>query len=134
MTSTDTPGTARRHPTILVVDDDDYVHGTLAAALRQWKPNLIQARTAADGLALATEHRPAIAIVDLGLPDASGYELTRRLRATPGLEALRIVILTGYEPDPAAAQRAGADAILGKPFRLHEFLEVVNRLLETTAA
>jgi CheY-like chemotaxis protein len=107
MTSTDTPGSTRPRPTILVVDDDDYVHGTLSAALRQLKPNLIHARTAADGLALATEHRPAIAIVDLGLPDASGYELTRRLRATPGLEALRIVILTGYEPDPAAAQRAG---------------------------
>jgi len=102
MPSTETPASARPHPTILVVDDDDYVHGTLAAALRQLKPNLIQARTAADGLARAIEHRPALAIVDLGLPDASGYELTERLRATPGLEALRIVILTGYEPDPAA--------------------------------
>jgi DNA-binding response OmpR family regulator len=134
MTSTDTSGSTRPRPTILVVDDDDYVHGTLSAALRQLKPNLIHARTAADGLALATEHRPAIAIVDLGLPDASGYELTRRLRATPGLEALRIVILTGYEPDPAAAQRAGSDDILGKPFRLHEFLELVDRLLEPTPA
>ena len=134
MPSTDTPRSTRPHPTILVVDDDDYVHGTLAAALRQLKPNLIQARTAADGLALATEHRPAIAIVDLGLPDASGYDLTQRLRATPGLEALRIVILTCYEPDPAAAQRAGSDEILGKPFRLHEFLELVDRLLEPTPA
>ena len=52
----------------------------------------------------------------------------------PASSRLRIVILTGYEPDPVAAQRAGGDAILGKPFRLHEFLEVVNRLLETTAA
>jgi DNA-binding response OmpR family regulator len=134
MPSTETPASARPHPTILVVDDDDYVHGTLAAALRQLKPNLIQARTAADGLALAIEHRPALAIVDLGLPDASGYELTQRLRATPGLEALRIIILTGYEPDPAAAHQAGSDEILGKPFRLHEFLELVDRLLETTAA
>jgi two-component system, OmpR family, KDP operon response regulator KdpE len=134
MLSTDAPRSARPHPTILVVDDDEYVHGTLAAALRQLKPTLIQARTAADGLALAIEHQPALAIVDLGLPDASGYELTQRLRATPGLEPLRIVILTGYEPDPAAAQQAGGDEILGKPFRLHEFLEVVNRLLEPTAA
>jgi CheY-like chemotaxis protein len=107
MPSTEIPASARPHPTILVVDDDDYVHGTLAAALRQLKPNLIQARTAADGLALAIAHRPALAIVDLGLPDASGYELTQRLRATPGLETLRIIILTGYEPDPAAAQQAG---------------------------
>jgi DNA-binding response OmpR family regulator len=134
MLPTATPKTARPHPTILVVDDDEYVHGTLAAALRQLKPTLVQAWTAAEGLALAIEHQPAIAIVDLGLPDASGYELTEWLRATPGLEQLRIVILTGYEPDPVAAQRAGGDAILGKPFRLHEFLEVVNRLLETTAA
>ena len=122
------------HPTILVVDDDEYVHGALAAALRQLRPTLVQARTAADGLALAIEHHPALAIVDLGLPDASGYELTRKLRDDPALEQLRIVILTGYEPDAAAAQQAGGDAILGKPFRLHEFLEVVNRLLETTTA
>ena len=98
--ATATPKTVRPHPTILVVDDDEYVHGTLAAALRQLKPTLVQAWTAAEGLALAIEHQPAIAIVDLGLPDASGYEFTEWLRATPGLEQLRIVILTGDEPDP----------------------------------
>ena len=121
---------ARVPPTILVVDDDEYIHGTLRAALRGLRPTLIQARTAADGFALATEHRPELAILDVGLPDASGYELARRLRGTPGLEGLRILILTGYEPDPAAGERAGSDGVLGKPFRLHEFLAIVDRLLE----
>lgn len=117
---------------MLVVDDDEYVHATLAAALRRLRPTVIRAQTAMDGLELAIHHRPDIAIVDLGLPDSDGYELTRRLRAEPDLRDLRIVILTGYEPDPTASQRAGANAILGKPFRLHEFLATVTRLLEET--
>jgi DNA-binding response OmpR family regulator len=119
-------------PTILVVDDDEYVHETLRAALRAMKVRIIKAGTAAEGLALAREARPELAIVDLGLPDADGYHLTRQLRADPDLAGLRILILTGHVPDEEAATAAGADAIVGKPFHLHKFLELVTEQLRET--
>ena len=118
---------------ILVVDDDDYVHVALRAALRPLHANIERATTAAEGLDLARSQRPHLAIIDLGLPDADGYQLTRWLRAEPGFEELRILIVTGHLPDEQAARDAGADDILGKPFRLHEFLEAVRRQLGARA-
>ena len=113
-------------PTILVVDDDEYVRTALVAALRGVRARTLVAESAAEGLALALEHRPQLAIVDVGLPDADGYELTRRIRAREELRGLAVLILTGHVPDESAARAAGADAIIGKPFRLNEFLQSVR--------
>jgi DNA-binding response OmpR family regulator len=123
----------RAVPVILVVDDDEYVHSTLAAAMRGLRPEIIRAATASDGLQLALDRRPDIAIVDVGLPDLDGYALTRALRARPELADLRICILTGYLPDEDLAREAGANAIIGKPFRLNEFLDTIRSQLRTTA-
>ena len=118
---------ADRSHTVLIVDDDEYVHGTLEAALRGLHLHLLIASSAAEGETLALEYRPALAIIDVGLPDRSGYELTASLRRR-GL-GTRILILTGHAPDEAAAREAGADAIVAKPFRLHHFLDLVRQQL-----
>jgi DNA-binding response OmpR family regulator len=124
-----TEGTGRRTtPVVLVVDDDEYVHAALAAALRSLKPEVIRATTAEEGLGMAIERVPDIAIIDLGLPDTDGYSLTRRIRAIAELRDTRILILTGHLPDQDAARDAGADAILAKPFRLNEFLATIETL------
>jgi DNA-binding response OmpR family regulator len=124
------PGTPRgAAPIVLVVDDDDYVHQTLTAALRGVKATIIRASTAAEGLALAHDRRPELAIVDVGLPDEDGYSLTRRLRADESLAGLSILILTGHLPDEPAAREAGANGIIGKPFRLHELVDAVTAQL-----
>jgi DNA-binding response OmpR family regulator len=125
--------TRRTTPVILVVDDDDYVHSTLAAAMRGLRPEIIRAGTAEEGLRLALERRPDVAILDVGLPDQDGYQLTRALRAQPELADLRICILTGHLPDHALAREAGANAIIGKPFRLHDFLDTIRDQLRVTA-
>lgn len=116
-------------PHILVVDDDEYVYATIVAALRPLRANVTRAATAAEAVALARRQVPDLAIVDLGLPDADGYELTRLLRSEPELRNLRIVIVTGYFPDENAARTGGADLIIGKPFRLHDFLEKITAQL-----
>jgi DNA-binding response OmpR family regulator len=121
---------SRAVPVILVVDDDEYVHSMLAAAMRGLRAEVIRATTAAQGLELALERRPDVAIVDVGLPDLDGYALTRALRARSELASLRICILTGHFPDEALAREAGANAILGKPFRVQEFLDTVRGQLQ----
>jgi two-component system OmpR family response regulator len=127
------PRGRRTPPSILVIDDDDYVPDALTAALRSLRPAIARASTGAEGIDLARESHPDLAIVDLGLPDIDGYGVTSRLRADLTLAGMRILILTGHLPDEDAARQAGADAILGKPFRLHEFLDTVERLLEDPA-
>lgn len=112
---------------MLIVDDDEYVHGTLEAALRGLHLHLLTASTAEEGERLAVLHRPALAIVDLGLPDRDGYQLTAAIRAR-GLPT-RILILTGHALDEDAARAAGANGLIGKPFRLHQFLDMVHEQL-----
>ena len=118
-----------RSPCVLIVDDDEYVHGALEAALRGLRVHLLTAHTAAEGEDLALQYRPLLAIVDVGLPDRDGYQLTADMRSAASLTAMRIVILTGQSPDEIAARHAGANGLLQKPFRLHHFLDVVREQL-----
>jgi DNA-binding response OmpR family regulator len=118
-----------RSPSVLVVDDDEYVHGALEAALRGLRVHLLTAHTAAEGEALALAHRPLLAIVDVGLPDRDGYRLTADLRRCPTLSGMRVLILTGQSPDEAAARDSGANGLILKPFRLHHFLDLVREQL-----
>lgn len=115
-----------RSQSVLIVDDDEYVLGTLEAALRGLRVHLLTARTAAEGQALALQHRPLLAIVDVGLPDRNGYRLAADLRMAPSLAGMRILILTGQSPDEAAARRSGVNGLVLKPFRLHQFLDLVR--------
>jgi len=115
-----------RSQSVLIVDDDEYVLGTLEAALRGLRIHLLTARTAAEGEALALQHRPLLAIVDVGLPDRNGYRLAADLRMAPSLAEMRILILTGQSPDEAAARSSGVNGLVLKPFRLHQFLDLVR--------
>jgi two-component system, OmpR family, KDP operon response regulator KdpE len=119
-----------RSPSVLIVDDDEYVHGALEAAMRGLRVNLLPAGTAEEGIELAIRHRPVLAIVDVGLPDRDGYQLIADLRRIPSLADLRILILTGGSANPRAAKNAGANGVILKPFRLHQFLDLVREQLD----
>jgi len=80
---------------------------------------------AADGetaLELAAGTQPDAALVDLGLPDITGHEVARRLRADPGCRRMLLIALTGFsaETERAAAREAGFDAFLVKPVAVEE--------------
>jgi DNA-binding response OmpR family regulator len=113
-----------RGPVILVVDDDDYVFEAIRVSLNHLRPDLCRASTVHEVVEVATRTRPDVAIVDVGLPDGDGYEVVRRLRAIPDPPG-RIVILTGHTPDRAAAEAAGADAVLSKPYRVNELIAAI---------
>jgi two-component system KDP operon response regulator KdpE len=97
--------------------------------MRGLRVHLLTAHTAAEGEALALQHRPQLAIVDVGLPDRNGYQLTSDMRRDSSLSGMRVLILTGQSPDDAAASHAGANGLIQKPFRLHHFLDLVREQL-----
>jgi two-component system KDP operon response regulator KdpE len=107
--------------TLLVIDDEPQVRRFLRSSLASTGCRLIEAATGEAGLALAVSQHPDVILLDLGLPDVDGIEVTRRLREwtqTP------IIILSarGQEQDKIAALDAGADDYLTKPFSLPELL------------
>jgi two-component system, OmpR family, KDP operon response regulator KdpE len=106
---------------LLVVDDEPQVRRFLRNSLPKADYRLVEAETGDQGLAVASSQHPDVILLDLGLPDIDGVEVTRRLRewtSTP------IIILSarGQDQDKVAALDAGADDYLTKPFSLPELL------------
>jgi CheY-like chemotaxis protein len=92
---------------------------------------LVEARTGCEGLALAATLRPSLIVLDLRLPDLSGEEVLRRLRAGDATRGTAVVVVSA-EARPAEADRVlavGADHFLVKPIDVGAFLEVVDRML-----
>jgi DNA-binding response OmpR family regulator len=128
--------TADAPPTILVVEDDHATRTFLADNLTADGYELLVADSAREGLRLLETRFPDLALVDVGLPDASGLELLRRVRAADGV-ASRIdpttpfVLLTGRdgELDRVRGFERGADDYVCKPFSYPELRGRVGALL-----
>jgi signal transduction histidine kinase len=105
---------------VLVVDDNVDAAETLQELLQSLGHEAVVAHDGPRALALAAEFRPAIALLDIGLPVMDGYELARRLRASPGGEKLRLIAVTGYGEarDRSRALESGFDHHLVKPLDL----------------
>ena len=108
-------------PLVLLVEDEPQMRRFLRVALEGSSLRFLEAATAQEGLLLAASHRPQVILLDLGLPDLDGLEVTRRLRewcTTP------IIVLSarGQEADKIGALDAGADDYLTKPFSTGELL------------
>jgi len=103
---------------ILIVEDEPLVRAVLAAVLADDAYRLEFATCGEEALALATELRPDLILLDVMMPGMNGYEVCRRIRLAPDLAPIPILMLTAL--DDAASRlegiNAGADDFLSKPF------------------
>src|SRR5499425_15436 len=108
-------------PVVLVIEDEPQIRRFLRATLSAYGYRFVEAATAQEGLMHAATRQPEIVILDLGLPDLDGLELTRRLREWT---TVPIIVLSarGQEADKVTALDAGADDYLTKPFSVGELL------------
>jgi two-component system KDP operon response regulator KdpE len=113
--------TSRREPLVLVVEDEPQLMRFLRATLPAHGYRVLEAATAAQALVHAETRHPDLVLLDLGLPDLDGLEVTRRIR---GWSAVPIVVVSarGQEQDKVQALDAGADDYLTKPFGTDELL------------
>jgi len=113
--------------TILVVEDDDATRTFLADNLSADGYDLLVADSAAVGLSLIERKFPDLALVDVGLPDASGLDLLRRVRSADGVASrinpdmpLMLISGRGSELDRVRGFDRGADDYVCKPFSYPE--------------
>jgi two-component system KDP operon response regulator KdpE len=108
-------------PLVLLIEDEPQMRRFLRTALSSNGYRLMEAATAREGLAQAAGRNPDLILLDLGLPDRDGLDVTRELR---GWSAVPIIVLSarGQEQDKVAALDLGADDYLTKPFGVDELL------------
>jgi two-component system, OmpR family, response regulator PhoP len=117
----------------LLVEDDDTLRHGLAAAMRAAGWQVDEAADGREGLYLAKEMAPDVAVVDLGLPQISGMELIAALRGDK--QDLPVLILTARDrwQDKVAGLKAGADDYMVKPFHTEELLARLEALVRRSA-
>lgn len=119
-------------PLILLIEDEAQMRRFLRVTLGTQGFRLVESETGADGVQQAATRVPDVVLLDLGLPDMDGLEVTERIRAW---SQMPIIVLSarGQEEDKIKALDAGADDYLTKPFGARELLARIRVALRHAA-
>ena len=129
------PPSPAARPRILIAEDESGIADTLAYVLRADGYEPVWCATAGEALAQYRAQRPALAILDVGLPDMNGFELFRRLHELPGADGVPMLFLTARsdEIDRVVGLELGADDYIAKPFSPRELVARVRSILRRSA-
>ncbi len=108
-------------PLVLVIEDEPQMLRFLRPALQGQGFRICEAMTGQEGIHQASTRSPDLVLLDLGLPDIDGFEVTRRLREWSQVPII-VISARGREDDKVAALDAGADDYVTKPFGVQELL------------
>ena len=119
---------------ILVVEDEDNIAVALEFLLA--REGHVHSRHAEGGTALSAirSERPDLVLLDVMLPDISGYQIITAMRADPALSGIRVLMMTarGSVVERKKGLELGADGFIAKPFELAELRAEMGRLLAVT--
>jgi two-component system KDP operon response regulator KdpE len=117
---------------ILVIDDEEQIRRALKSILSARHYDVILASNGEEGLDLAIDHSPDLVILDLAMPDMTGFEVCKELRAWYNGPIL-VLSVRSSDADKIEALDLGADDYLTKPFSAGELLARVRALLRRAA-
>jgi CheY-like chemotaxis protein len=124
-------------PRILVVDDTPALLDVIRKALEEEGYRVRTCLESRYAVQMAQEERPDVIMLDLVMPEVSGWEVLAQLRAYPGFARTPVIVCTAYVAEAMGrlAELKGPDQHLGllpKPFELEELLEVVDSVTSAT--
>jgi two-component system, OmpR family, phosphate regulon response regulator PhoB len=116
---------------LLIVDDEEGVRALVRMTLDSDSYQIIEASAGRQALELAREHHPDLILLDVMLPDVSGIEVCRALKADPRMASTSVVMLTAkaQNADLGEAEDAGADGYFTKPFSPIALMKKVETVL-----
>jgi two-component system OmpR family response regulator len=126
---TDYPNDAPRAH-VLVLEDDPGLQHMLSTVLRLENYEVEGVSSGSGALSAIEARRPDVMVLDLLVPDMSGWEVARRLRADPASARIPILVVSSVQDLAAEADRMGADDHLAKPFLVQDLLNKLLRLLD----
>jgi two-component system catabolic regulation response regulator CreB len=122
-------------PRILLVEDESGIADTLQYVLATDGFTPVWCSTAEEAIRQFQAELPALAVLDVGLPDLNGFELFRRLQALPGGSQVPMIFLTARsdEIDRVVGLELGADDYIAKPFSPRELVARVRTILRRSS-
>ncbi len=119
----------RVRPLMLIVEDDEYQHKLLRHLLRDENFELLFAMSGTEALATLRKRKPDLILMDVGLPDIDGMEVTRRIKSVDQFADVPVLMITGHSDKDIVVQsvRAGATGFVVKPFAKEALLAKVRR-------
>ena len=115
-------------PTIVVIEDSSYLAESLVDMLEMHGYNPIHCPTGAEGVATSLREEPALVLLDIRLPDISGYEVYHQIRSTAWGQTAKIVVLTASESIENIAQNIDlpkADVLFKPDWSMKELAAVI---------
>lgn len=115
--------------TILVIEDIEDAREALCSMLHLYGFKVSSVASGTAGIDKVTKELPDVALVDIDLPDMSGYDIARRLRANKETKGITLIAVTGYgqESDRQTALNSGFDYHVKKPANLNELLVILRK-------
>ena len=115
--------------TVLIVEDNAFNLKLLDDLLQAAGYNTIKATDGEQALRAARRFRPDVILMDIGLPDISGIDVTQEIRASDELKDIPVIAVTAYAApeDEVAIRRAGCDDYIAQPISAPVFLRIVRR-------
>jgi DNA-binding response OmpR family regulator len=110
--------------TILLVEDERRLRQTLARSLAGRDFHVVEATTAAEAVAAANNKHFDLMLLDVNLPDATGWDVLRRLRDLN--RTLPVVVLSAVPPNPARVREFKPFGVLHKPFPIDALLRLIR--------
>lgn len=117
-------------PRVLVVEDSLVIQRLIEVCLRPAGFDVELRADGPSGLEAARGWKPDVVVLDVGLPVMDGWEVLGHLRSDPGMDGVKVLVLTAHAQDQTRerAVKSGADAFLTKPFRPDELRTAVIEL------
>ena len=125
-----------RVPKVLVVDDEEHITELLKIGLSMSGFEVERAATGRGALEAIEKSRPDIVVLDVMLPDLSGFDVTKRLRQSEGAGTrIPVIFLTARDTtaDKIEGLRLGSDDYMTKPFSIEELVERVKAVLRRSS-
>lgn len=116
---------------ILMVEDTEDNRHIVRDLLGASGYELLEAADGAEGVAMASRHKPDLILMDIQLPVLDGYEATRRIKSDPALQHIPIIAVTSFalSGDEVKTREAGCDGYVAKPFSPRQLLAKIKEFI-----
>ncbi len=117
--------------TVMIVEDNELNMKLFRDLIEANGYRTVQTRSGLTAVDLAREHRPDLILMDIQLPEVSGLDVTRDLKADPELRSIPVIAVTAFamKGDEERIRKGGCEAYISKPISVLKFIETIKSFL-----